>query len=56
MKLKEPVKVIESDLYSVVLEDAEGVNYFWNLKGEYDGYCMPGDLCKPPTQGDNNNE
>ena len=41
MNLKEPVKVIPSNLYSVVLEDADGVNHYWHLDGTYDGYCKP---------------
>ena len=39
LMLKEPVKVIESDLYSVVLEDADGANHYWLLNGQYDGHC-----------------
>ena len=41
MELKEPVKVKESDLYSVVLEDADGITHFWLPNGDYDGYCAP---------------
>lgn len=41
MELKEPVKVKESDLYSVVLEDADGVTHYWHLNGDYDGYSTP---------------
>ena len=41
MELKEPVKVIKSDLYSVVLEDADGITHYWHLNGNYDGNCSP---------------
>ena len=39
LTLKEPVRVVESELYSVVLEDADGISHFWHLNGDYDGYC-----------------
>ena len=43
MELKEPVKAKDTELYSVVLEDADGVTYFWRLNGDYEGRCAPPD-------------
>ncbi len=33
-----PVKIIPSEFYSLVLQDANGITYFWRLDGIYDGY------------------
>jgi len=33
-----PIKIIPTELYSLVFEDAIGVTYFWRLDGVYDGY------------------
>ena len=41
MDIKEPVKAQESDLYSAVLEGADGIVHFWLPNGDYDGYCVP---------------
>lgn len=46
--LKEPVRGIESERYSVVLEDADGVTHFWLPNGEYDGYSRE---CDPEARG-----
>ena len=36
--LKLPFKVIPNELYSLVIEDADGVMHFWLKNGDYDGY------------------
>lgn len=50
-----PIKVKKSNLYYLIIEDAEGVNHFFSKKyttkiegkkrhfkqGEYDGWCAP---------------
>ncbi len=37
-QLQLPIKIIPSELYALVLEDANGITYFWRLDGTYDGY------------------
>ena len=41
MNLKEPIKVVKSEHYLLVIEDADGVEHFWLPDGTYDGYCRP---------------
>jgi hypothetical protein len=36
--LQFPIKIIPTELYSLVIEDAIGVTYFWRLDGVFDGY------------------
>ncbi len=33
-----PIKIIPSEFYSLVFEDANGTTHFWRLDGTYDGY------------------
>ena len=40
IQLQAPIKVIPSEFYSRVLEDANGVTHFWRLDGKYDGWDM----------------
>ncbi len=37
-QLQLPIKIIPSELYALILEDANGITYFWRLDGTYDGY------------------
>ena len=39
-QLQAPIKVMPSEFYSLVLEDANGVTHFWLLDGTYDGWDM----------------
>jgi uncharacterized protein (DUF924 family) len=38
IKMKEPVKFIESSNYAAILVDADEVFHFWKKDGSYDGY------------------
>ena len=41
MKITEPVKIIKSDVYALVLQDANGIYHYFK---EYDGWsrdCVP---------------
>ena len=40
-KFQFPLKILPSDLYSLVIEDANGVTYFWLRNGTYDGFDIP---------------
>ena len=40
IQLQVPIKVIPSEFYSLVVEDATGTNHFWLLDGTYDGWDM----------------
>jgi len=37
-EIKAPIKVVPSDLYSLVIIDANGIHHFWLPDGQYDGY------------------
>ena len=39
-QLQAPIKVIPSELYALILEDANGVTHFWLPDGTYDGWDM----------------
>lgn len=36
--MQTPIKIMPSEFYSLVLEDANGVTYFWRLDGTFDGW------------------
>ena len=35
-----PIKVIESDAYWLIIEDALGITHYWSEDGYYDGYSF----------------
>ena len=44
LEIQDPIKVIPSELYSLVIKDGNGVNHFWLPNGDYDGHSRD---CKP---------
>lgn len=42
IRLQSPIKVMPTyGVYSLVIEDANGVIHFWLLDGTYDGFDAP---------------
>lgn len=62
LELKHPIKVILSELYLLIIEDANGVRHYWHNKhtstiegkevnfeeGQYDGHSRELKDCKEP--------
>lgn len=38
VEIIEPIKVIPSNIYSLVIEDGTNTTHFWLKDGSYDGY------------------
>ena len=43
--IKPPIKLIESNVYALVIEDAEGVRHYFDEDGSYDGWSKEADRC-----------